>query len=153
MFSKSSKSTNGKNGHMAPQKPSAPSIISTDLRIVGDLHSDGEIQIDGTVDGDIRTKILLVGETAIVKGETAADTVTVHGTVNGQIKARSVSLSRTARVTGDILHHDLSIEKGAFLEGHCKRIEDPAKKVADSKINLLVRDPVGEATAKKATQG
>ena len=150
MFSKSSKPTNGKDGHVAPQKPAPPSIISIDLRIVGDLYSDGEIQIDGTVDGDIRTKVLLVGETALVKGETVADTVAVHGTVHGQIKARSVSLSQTARVTGDILHQDLSIEKGAFLEGHCKRLDDPAKKVVESKINLLARDPAGDAAQKKA---
>lgn len=154
MFSKSSKAANGKSGHGVPQKPATPSIISTDLRIVGDLHSDGEIQIDGTVDGDIRTKILLVGETAMVKGETVADTVSVHGTVNGQIKANTVSLSKTARVTGDILHQDLAIEKGAFLEGHCKRLEDKNKKAADNRINLLVRESAaadeGAAPAKKA---
>ena len=155
MFSKNSRAATGKAGHLVPHKPSTPSIISIDLRIVGDLHSEGEIQIDGTVDGDIRTNTLLVGESAMVKGETVAETVTVHGTVNGQIKARTVTLSRTARVTGDILHEDLAIEKGAFLEGHCKRLDD--KKPADSRINLLVKDPIAEAGAgaekKKASRG
>jgi cytoskeletal protein CcmA (bactofilin family) len=32
-------------------------------------------------------------------------------------------LTKTARVTGDIVHQNLTIEAGAFLEGHCRRIE------------------------------
>ncbi|MBL6958121.1 MAG: polymer-forming cytoskeletal protein [Rhodospirillales bacterium] len=124
-----------------PVKPAPPSILSTDLKVKGDLISAGEIQIDGAVDGDIRTVSLLVGESAVIKGEIIADKVRVHGTVNGQIKARTVSLAKSARVTGDILHEDLSIETGAFLEGHCKRIEKP-QEIDDGKVNLMVKkDP------------
>ncbi|MGB0671532.1 MAG: bactofilin family protein [Rhodospirillales bacterium] len=149
MFSKTSKqdSKARKAPPPPPVKPAAPSIVSTDLKVVGDLVSEGEIQVDGVINGDIRSKILLVGEKAVINGEIFADSVTVHGTVNGQIKAERVSLARTARVTGDILHDSLSIENGAYLEGHCKRIEpnpvptekldseplaDPVAVVADS---------------------
>lgn len=125
MFSKNTKRT------AAPvTTPAAPpSIISRDLNIVGDLNSDGEIQIDGTVNGDIRTKALVIGETATVNGEIVADAVRVLGSVNGQIKAKVVKLAASAHVIGDILHEDLSIETGAFLEGHCKRmaVSEPAK--------------------------
>ena len=124
MFSKTSKGSAKKAGTQAAEKVSPPSIISTDMRIVGDLSSEGEIQIDGAVDGDIRSKTLLVGETAIIKGEIVADSVNVHGTLNGQIKARSVNLFRSAHVVGDIIHEDLAIETGAFLEGHCKRMAE-----------------------------
>lgn len=123
MFSKNSKTANAK-GNTQPVPKAAPSIISSDLKIVGDLNSDGEIQIDGLIDGDIRTRTLLIGETAHIKGEIVADRVQVHGKVTGQIKARSVTLARSAHVIGDILHEDLAIENGAFLEGHCKRITD-----------------------------
>ncbi len=122
MFSKTSKGSSNQSAPQTTAKAAGPSIISADLRIIGDLTSEGEIQIDGTVDGDIRTKSLLVGETANIKGEIVSDKVQVHGTINGQIKARSVTLARSARVTGDILHEDLAIENGAFLEGHCKRL-------------------------------
>lgn len=123
MFSKSNKKS-------APDTkptpvPAPPSIISRDLSIVGDLLSDGEIQIDGKVNGDIRTRILIVGESAKVKGEIVAETCHVLGRVDGQIKAKVVKLADTAHVVGDILHEDLSIETGAFLEGHCKRMVIP----------------------------
>ncbi len=56
-------------------------------------------------------------------GSIAGDTVRVCGSVNGQIKGQTVTLDKSAKVTGDILHHSLAIEPGAFLEGHCRRIE------------------------------
>ena len=151
MFSKSSKGSSKQVKAAAPQAtPPAPSIISTDLRIIGDLNSEGEIQVDGAIDGDIRTKVLLVGETAQIKGEIIAESVRVHGTINGQIKATSVSLASSAHVVGDILHENLSIDKGAYLEGHCRRFSDQAG-AEDSKINLLVKDGSAGALPSPAT--
>lgn len=123
MFSKNNKRGSAINTPPAP--PAPPSIISRDLNIVGDLLSEGEIQIDGTVNGDIRTRVLIIGETAKVKGEIVAETVRILGSVDGQIKAKVVKLAQSAHVIGDILHEDLSIETGAFLEGHCKRMTLP----------------------------
>jgi len=136
MFSKSSKNSGSHVESRPVVKSMPPSIIGADLRIVGDLSSDGEIQVDGAVDGDIRTNSLLVGETAKIKGEIVADSVHVHGTVNGQIKARAVNLAKTARVVGDVLHEDLAIETGAFLEGHCKRLPDK-QEAAEGRINVV----------------
>lgn len=136
MFSKASKGSNSGAAPTPPKKSAPPSFISTDMRLVGDVASDGEVQIDGIVNGDIRTKVLLVGETANIKGEIVADTVKVHGEITGQIKATNVTLARTARMVGDILHENLSIEEGAYLEGHCKRME--VKK--DASVNLIVKD-------------
>ena len=146
MFSKTNKEAAKATSNKAPEKPkkpAPPSIISADLRITGDLNSEGEIQIDGAVDGDIRCKSLLISETAQVKGEIFADFIRVHGAVHGQIKARNVHLSKAARVTGDILHEELSIETGAFLEGHCKATTDKAG--ADGKINLVVGNSTKDA--------
>lgn len=136
MFTKGSKE-NGKEP-VVPKVPSPPSLLSTDLKVIGNLHSDGEIQIDGIVEGDIHSDVLIVGETAQVFGEISADSVRVHGSVTGQISARSVSLAKTAHVLGDILHENLAIEQGAFLEGHCRRIE-VNKKPVEGAINLLVK--------------
>jgi cytoskeletal protein CcmA (bactofilin family) len=139
MFSKSSKISSNTVESRPVVKSTPPSIISADLRVVGDLSSEGEIQVDGAVDGDIRTKSLLVGETAHIRGEIVADSVRVHGTINGQIKSRSVTLAKTAHVVGDILHEDLAIETGAFLEGHCKRLPE-ARPATEAKVNLLASD-------------
>ena len=126
MFSKDNKMQNHKTNSQPspPAKPAPPSLISRDLKIFGNLKSDGEVQVDGSVEGDVGSKTLLIGESAHIKGEVVADSIVVQGTVNGQIKARSVKLASSAHVVGDIMHQDLSIETGAFLEGHCRRMED-----------------------------
>ena len=153
MFSKNRKSAATPRQSGASPRSAPPSLISDDLAIAGDLEGEGEVQIDGTVNGDIRCNTLLVGESANIKGEIIADSVRVHGTVNGQIKARTVSLARTARVVGNILHENLSIEQGAFLEGHCKRI-DTKKEGADTPINLMVKGAGGaDMAAKPAASG
>ncbi len=123
MFSKNKQVATGQTA-AKPARPSIPSIISVDLTVNGNLVSEGEIQIDGTINGDVNTATLLVGESAKIHGDIKAQHVRVHGHVNGQITAKSVTLAETAHVVGDVIHEDLSIEKGAFLEGHCKRIDE-----------------------------
>jgi len=99
-----------------------PSIISTGLQVNGDIISDGDVQIEGVIVGDVRSRTLTIGESGEVRGEVIADQLQVSGTVTGQIKARSVNLLRSARVQGDVLHESLSIESGAFIEGNVRRI-------------------------------
>ena len=143
MFSKSKKPPSTGTPPPAP----TPSILSSDMRIVGDVSSQGEIQIDGTVEGDIRAKSVLVGENADIKGEVLADQVRVHGRINGLIKSRDVHLARTAHVVGDILHETMSIENGAFLDGHCKRMTDQRGNAAQPGIETP-QTPLARITGK-----
>ncbi len=94
-----------------------PSIISTNLKIVGDLKSNGDIQIDGTIEGNIESHLLTVTEQGKIDGSTVADTVRIFGTVNGQVEAKTVHLGKGARVAADIIHEFLTIEAGAYFEG------------------------------------
>ncbi len=100
-----------------------PSIISPDLKIVGDLKSNGDIQVDGTIEGDINSRLLTVGEQATIEGCIVADTVRIFGTVMGQVTAKTVHLDKKARVTGDITHETLTMEAGASFEGQVRRME------------------------------
>ena len=116
----------------APEfKPSAPkpkppaSILSSDLHIVGNLKTTGDIQIEGMVEGDIRAHLLTVGESATVKGEVMADDVVINGRIVGRVRGLKVRLSSTARVEGDIIHKTIAIESGAHFEGSVQRRDDP----------------------------
>ena len=134
MFSKASKAPEAptRSEEPPPERPESPtasagrgvpSIISADLKIVGDLHSGGDLQIDGAVEGDITSRSLTVGESAVVKGALVAESVRVYGSVTGQVKANSVVLAKTARVEGDIAHQSLSMEAGAAFVGSLSRLE------------------------------
>jgi len=102
-----------------------PSIISADLTITGNLHSDGDIQIDGQVTGDVLSRSLTIGQGAKVKGTVRADEVKIAGNLEGEVHAANISISSSARVTGDLLHKSLSIDSGAYIDGLCRRIEEP----------------------------
>ena len=69
--------------------------------------------------------MLIVGESATVKGEVIADEVVVHGRVVGRLRGLKVRLSSSARCEGDIVHKTIAIESGAHFEGSVQRQDDP----------------------------
>ena len=109
----------------APKAKPPASTLSSDLTVVGNLKTSGDIQVEGTVEGDIRAHLLTVGEGATVKGEIVADDVVVNGRVVGRLRGLKVRLTSTARVEGDIIHKTIAIESGAHFEGSVQRQEDP----------------------------
>jgi cytoskeletal protein CcmA (bactofilin family) len=114
----------------------APSIISGDLTVNGTLTSAGDMQVDGRVEGDIRSNGLVIGEKAEIHGEIFAEDLTVRGKVVGRIRARKVLLCSTSHVEGDILHEAFAVEAGAFFEGNIRHSDNPLADAAP------VRKPV-----------
>ena len=117
----------------APKPKAAPSILSSDLTIKGNLKTTGDIQIEGVLEGDIKAHLLTVGESATVKGEVIADDVVVNGRVVGCVRGLKVRLTSTARVEGDVIHKTIAIESGAHFEGSVKRNDDPLNNVGKGK--------------------
>jgi cytoskeletal protein CcmA (bactofilin family) len=104
---------------------SAPSIISADMVINGTISSTGDIQVDGRVEGDVRSVGLVIGDNAEIIGEVLAEDLTIRGKVSGRIRARKVLLAATSHVQGDILHEAFAVESGAFFEGNCRHSDNP----------------------------
>ncbi|WP_027259077.1 MULTISPECIES: bactofilin family protein [Leisingera] len=109
----------------APKAKPAASLLSSDLHITGNVKTTGDIQVEGTVEGDIRAHLLTVGETATIKGEVTADDVVINGRIVGRVRGLKVRLTATARVEGDIIHKTIAIESGAHFEGSVQRQDDP----------------------------
>ncbi len=109
----------------APKAKPPASVLSSDLHVTGNLKTTGDIQVEGTVEGDIRAHLLTVGEGATIKGEVIADDVVVNGRIVGRVRGLKVRLTSTARVEGDIIHKTIAIESGAHFEGSVQRQDDP----------------------------
>ena len=105
------------------KRPIQHSIIGADVTITGDLISEGDIKVDGRVDGDITCRTLTLGAQPVVNSSINADTVRICGTFNGEVKAAKVVLTKDAKVTGKIVQQTLEVEKGAILEGTIHRFE------------------------------
>lgn len=126
-----------------------PSIISNDLRITGSLVSQGEVQIDGRIDGDIKAEHLVIGTSGVVEGIVEASSVVVKGKIIGSLNASEVKIENNAHVLGDIFHDTLSIEAGAIIEGSLKQrfekeviehVKDKPKPVNDVKVIVDDKD-------------
>jgi len=92
-------------------------IIDVGLSIVGDLQTEGEVELDGKIIGDIGCTHLTVGRDATITGNIKADEVLVRGKVRGTIRATRVILQDSACVEGDIYHDRIVIEDGARFIG------------------------------------
>lgn len=109
----------------APKPKPPASTLSADLHITGNIKTSGDIQVEGTVEGDIRAHLLTIGESATIKGEVTADDVVINGRIVGRVRGLKVRLTSTARVEGDIVHKTIAIESGAHFEGSVQRQDDP----------------------------
>jgi cytoskeletal protein CcmA (bactofilin family) len=112
----------------APEGRPAPlsvSVIGPDLIVTGNLETNGVLQVEGDVQGDIYAARIVVGEQARVVGDLLADDVVVGGVVQGSIRANSVTFRTGSHVEAEIHHRKLIIEQGAFFEGKSRRSDDP----------------------------
>ncbi|MBG51857.1 MAG: polymer-forming cytoskeletal protein [Alphaproteobacteria bacterium] len=128
-----------------------PSIISNDLVVHGNLVAGGDIQIDGTVEGDIRSSSVTIGEQAHIAGEVVAEDIVIRGRVMGGIRGRRVQLCSTCHVEGDILHEALAVETGAFFEGNCRHSDDPLAENAQASEPRRPQSPPQPAPAPAAS--
>lgn len=96
------------------------SVIGKAVKITGQIESTEDVQIEGQVEGDVRGQTVTIGSNARVKGTVYGETVEVAGTVEGKIEARKVVLNATGHMTGDVIHADIRIESGAFIDGHLR---------------------------------
>ena len=127
----------------APPSVRGVSVISKALKITGQLESTEDIQIDGEVEGDVRGVSVSVGSNARVKGTVYGEKVELSGSVDGKIEAKKVVLTRTAHMSGDVLHQDITIESGAFIDGHCRpQFGKPEAKSTTPKTAGAVREPI-----------
>lgn len=130
MFTRSSKTDMKKpETALVPRRETngAPSIISANVHVSGDIDSPGEVQLDGEVNGNIRCSALILGEAGRVEGKITADSVTIRGHVDGEIVGNLVRLEKTAQITGDISHQTISIEAGARISGQLIHVDDVQK--------------------------
>jgi cytoskeletal protein CcmA (bactofilin family) len=102
---------------------SVPSILSDDLTIEGNIISEGEVHINGTVKGDVTARNLTLGEDGAITGAVEVDDAVIGGKLAGRLTATSVVLLSTARVTADITHVSLAIAPEAVFEGFSRRVD------------------------------
>jgi cytoskeletal protein CcmA (bactofilin family) len=104
----------------------AINLIGAGTNIKGDVESSGDIRIDGTLRGNLRTKgKVVIGTSGFVKGEVHCKNSDVEGKIEGKINVLELlSLKAPSVILGDISAKRLAIEPGAKFTGNCNMGSD-----------------------------
>ena len=130
----------------ATRKSMELSVVASNMNVLGNIVSDGVLDIDGQVDGNVRGHSVTVRPDGRIRGDLIANEVFIHGTVDGLIKSENVTLFQTAHVRGTIMHESITIEDGAKVDGKLKRTERLA--IEDMRAESVRRNvmPVTDST-------
>ena len=121
MFNKNERpTTRSGNGTM--------SFLGAEVTVTGNIEGQGNLHIDGRVDGDVTCATLIVGNNGQVNGNITADDAKIAGTINGTVAAKVLTIEASARITGDLSYDSVSVETGAQVDGRVKRLtrDEPA---------------------------
>ena len=117
IFNNQNRSLMGKNDSSS----GSINLIGAGTVINGEINSNGDIRIDGSVTGKVTSKgKVVIGSTGVIDGEVFCQNSDVSGKIKGNITVAEVlSLKASANVNGDIVASKLSIEPGANFMGSC----------------------------------
>ncbi len=96
-------------------------VIGKKTSIVGDIHSEGDFRIDGTVEGSIRAEgRVIIGKEGLLKGLIECTNADIEGEVSGNISVSDMlTLKSTAVIHGDVVIGKLTVEPGASFNATC----------------------------------
>ena len=96
-------------------------IVGAGTTIEGDITTNGDMRIDGSLTGTINVKgKLVVGPSGVVEGEIICQNADVSGTIKGKIGvAELLSLKSSSKLNGDIITNKIAVEPGASFSGSC----------------------------------
>ena len=103
------------------------SLVGDGLRVEGNIASEGDLLVEGEIQGDVAVRKVTVGPGGHVEGKVTAEEIMVHGRLTGGLAGKTVTLCKTSLVDGDVEYENLSIETGAEFEGRCVRRGGKAK--------------------------
>lgn len=124
MFGKENKINGIKKNGETPQ--GQINLIGASTRIDGKIHTEGDIRVDGQVEGDVfsNAKVVL-GEKALVTGNIYCQNSDVSGKIEGNVFTKNLlHLKAKAVISGRILTKRLVIENGAAFNGDCEMREN-----------------------------
>ena len=114
---------------------SIQNIIAKGTKIVGDFISEGDLRVDGTIEGNIKTPgKVVVGKDGEISGKLSCSNAYFEGKLNGTLELTgTLTLKATAHIEGDVITEKLAVEPGATFNVSCvmkssvKDINDTSK--------------------------
>ncbi|MCY4418460.1 MAG: polymer-forming cytoskeletal protein [Cytophagales bacterium] len=101
-------------------EPLPTNIIGKGSLIKGDFSSEGNLRLEGTVEGNMSSKAKIVlGETGLIIGDVVGKDIEIQGRIEGNVRAsENLTLRASADIAGNIQTKKLIVESGAVFHGH-----------------------------------
>ncbi|CAM8648889.1 MAG: hypothetical protein RJA17_1120 [Pseudomonadota bacterium] len=117
------------------QTETLATLIDASVSITGEVRFEKSARIDGTVTGDVtgsKTKggTLIIGATAVIKGNVCCHSVVVLGRIEGDIDSSQLEIRSGATLLGDIFYDVIEIHQGSSINGRMVRREGTDPKAA-----------------------
>ncbi len=108
--------TNGSNGG-----GNGTTLISSGTTIKGDISSNADLRIDGTIIGNITSSAkIVIGSSGVVEGDIFGNNADIVGKTSGTIKVKELlQLRGDCVVNGNIYAGKLQVEPTATFNGQC----------------------------------
>ena len=96
-------------------------VIAKNTTIVGDIKSDGDFRVDGTLEGTLTTNgRVIIGAEGSIKGKVEAKNADIEGTFSGNLLVlNTLTIKATATISGEVVIGKLSVEPGASFNATC----------------------------------
>ena len=103
---------------MAGKTDKIETFVGNNSTFKGEVSTSGTIRIDGTLEGNIISDWVVLGEKGNIKGDITSGGVIVGGKIEGNVKAKEIiEIKNKGKVIGDILTPKLTIVEGGVIEG------------------------------------
>lgn len=101
-------------------------LIGTDVTIQGVLVVPNRAVVNGSIEGEVTAKELVVGQTGRIVGHARTERADIHGQVHKTLEvSQSLILRSTGRIVGLVHYRELEIERGGLVEGTMNQTPPP----------------------------
>ena len=103
--------------------------ITSGSKVIGTIIADGDIRIDGTVEGEMQCAgKVVIGEKGLIKGTVTCQSSEILGTLDGKItNSQTLALRSTGKIKGEVQTQTLIVEPNAQFNGTCQMPSAAAK--------------------------
>lgn len=123
----------------------AETIIGSSIKVKGNFQGQGNIIVEGALEGSVKTDAsIYIGDQAKIVANTESKDAIVNGEVRGNIKAKNyLAIGSTAKIFGDLQYGEISVEKGAVINGQLLMLSEDHKRnekikaIAEEKDNTI----------------
>ncbi len=117
--------------------PNSTSLIGIGTTVKGDIISNANMRIDGTVVGNINsTAKVIIGPNGKIEGDIIAQQADVVGKITGNVNVKELlQLKNNSVVNGNIAAGKLMVEPDAIFNGHCNMTNDAVNNLISDEEN------------------